>query len=301
MTIKMPNYRHPNATDTSQIAAKIHARFTNMGNILDRNNSLLNNKSLEKESQTQFAEALEKIQDPRTQETMSDVSKDLISAHYKLQAEEKMLDDEMGKMPERGVDYNPDYQTVAIRNGKYVIEAIPLEDVQSMSNTTDTDALQEIEEYNTERAQRYLSDFKSLEIEGYPSLNEKQISAIVGNLHHESGGFTRYFQKGMPEGEGGEGDAQWTAESRKTAFLKYAADNDLDPKSYEANFQFIVKELKENRTHGFKNKRFYDAFFDPNASIETLTTVFEKYYLTAGNKKLEDRIFDATAYLMPTN
>lgn len=301
MSIKMPNYRHPNASDASQIAAKIHARFTNLGNVLDRSNSLLNNKNLERESQTQLAEALEKIQDPRTQETMSDVTKDIVSAHYKLQAEEKMLEEDMGEMPVRGVDYNPDYQTVAIRNGKYVVEALPVEAIQSMSNKTDTGALQEVEEYNTERAQKYLNDFRKLKIKGYPSLTDKQIAAIVGNLHHESSGFTKYYQSGMSEGSGGEGDAQWTAESRKTAFLKYASDNNLDSKSYEANFQFIVKELTENRRHGFQNKQFYEEFFDPNASVEKLTSVFENYYLSAGNKLMSDRILDATAYLMSEN
>ena len=75
----------------------------------------------------------------------------------------------------------------------------------------------------------------------FPDLSQKQLGAIIGNLHHESGGFTRY-QQIMGEGVS---YAQWSGD-RKKQFLNFAKDNKLDPKSYEAGSKFLIKELQEN-------------------------------------------------------
>ena len=71
------------------------------------------------------------------------------------------------------------------------------------------------------RASRYFKDLKK----AFPKLTTKQISAIVGNLDHESQGFTQFYEQGVKVG--GEGDAQWTAD-RRGDFRAFTEENDLN-------------------------------------------------------------------------
>ena len=158
-----------------------------------------------------------------------------------------------------------------------------------LSTATDTDALTVIKEYDTEISKKLLADLKT----SFPDLSQKQLSAILGNLHHESRGFTRY-QQVMGEGVS---YAQWSGE-RKKQFLKFAKDNNLDPKGYDAGFKFLVYELNNNRKHGFLNQEFKNAFDNPDASLSELTEIFENNYLAAGRKRMPDRIKDAEMYIM---
>lgn len=133
-----------------------------------------------------------------------------------------------------------------------------------------------------ERPNKY---FKDLQKE-FPDLSLKQISAIVGNLDHESKGFTKFYEEGVSVG--GQGDAQWTA-GRRRAFRKFIKENNLDPKSYEASRDFLVHELKNDRTHGFVNWPEIDSFNDPSKSAAELAVIFEDRYLRAEVKRLERR------------
>ena len=151
-------------------------------------------------------------------------------------------------------------------------------------------------EYKNKRAMRYFADFKK----EFPWLNQKQLSAIIGNLHHESAGFTAFKEGGVKIG--GEGDAQWTDnkknEGRRTDFRAFCKKHKLDPKSYEASLSFMVHELKTNRTHGFTEKFKKSKFFDEDASIADLVIAFEHQFFRAkkGHEHYEDRIKDATFY-----
>lgn len=81
------------------------------------------------------------------------------------------------------------------------------------------------------------------------SLDATSAAAIVGNLGHESGGF-RFLQEIkplIPGSKGGYGWAQWTG-PRRRAYEKYCADKKLDPASYEANYGFLVWELRNTET-----------------------------------------------------
>lgn len=71
-----------------------------------------------------------------------------------------------------------------------------------------------------------------------------QAAGIVGNIAHETGGFKDLQEKKPLVGgsRGGYGFAQWTG-SRRKAYEKWAAQNSLDPSSYEANKGFLVHEL----------------------------------------------------------
>lgn len=70
-------------------------------------------------------------------------------------------------------------------------------------------------------------------------------AAILGNLGHECAGFTR-MQEVSPiikGSRGGTGWAQWTGPRRKT-FEAWAAAHKLKLDSYEANYGFLIHELK---------------------------------------------------------
>ena len=77
-------------------------------------------------------------------------------------------------------------------------------------------------------------------------LTREQSAGCVGNLGFESSGFEQLREIGQPEGRGGYGWAQWTAD-RREAFLKWCDDNELDWRSDEANYNFLVHELKTSR------------------------------------------------------
>jgi hypothetical protein len=81
------------------------------------------------------------------------------------------------------------------------------------------------------------------------SISLTDAAAIVGNLGHESGGF-RFLQEKkplVPGSAGGYGWAQWTG-PRRRAYEAYCAKNKLDPAGFEANYGYLVFELRNTET-----------------------------------------------------
>lgn len=142
---------------------------------------------------------------------------------------------------------------------------------------------------SSSRAKRYKEDLKK----EFPNLSTKQISAMVANLHHESQGFTQFYEQGVKIG--GEGDAQWTADRRKE-FRAFIEANDLNPRSYEASRDFFIYELKNNKIHGFTNWDKFDNFNDPSKSVSELTRLIERRYFVAGKPMMDKRIKLANNY-----
>lgn len=66
---------------------------------------------------------------------------------------------------------------------------------------------------------------------------------LVGNLGFESAGFTHLREIGQPEGRGGYGWGQWTASRRRT-FLLWCKLHNLDWRSDEANYGYLLVELR---------------------------------------------------------
>jgi hypothetical protein len=75
------------------------------------------------------------------------------------------------------------------------------------------------------------------------NLSPAQASGIVGNLQAESGLKAVQERNPIGGGRGGFGWAQWTG-SRRREFEAYAKEHNLDPKSDEANYGFLLKELQ---------------------------------------------------------
>lgn len=113
------------------------------------------------------------------------------------------------------------------------------------------------------------------------NISPEDAFAIIGNLAHETGGF-RYMQELKPiRGIGGYGWAQWTGIRRKQ-FFDYANKNKLDPKSDEANYRFLLHELKGTERAALtalkKAKTLYDKVVG-----------FEKSFERAGVKAYNSR------------
>jgi hypothetical protein len=73
-------------------------------------------------------------------------------------------------------------------------------------------------------------------------LTIEQAAGIVGNIGFESGKFQSLHEIGQPEGSGGYGWAQWTA-SRRVSFLDWCKAHNLDWRSDEANYGYLLAEL----------------------------------------------------------
>lgn len=73
-------------------------------------------------------------------------------------------------------------------------------------------------------------------------LTLSQAAGLVGNLGFESGGLKKLREIGQPEGKGGYGWGQWTADRRVT-FLAFAKQHGLDWHSDEANYSYLMSEL----------------------------------------------------------
>lgn len=71
-------------------------------------------------------------------------------------------------------------------------------------------------------------------------LTREQAAGIVGNLGHESAGFTAYHEGGQAPGKGGVGWAQWTG-PRRRAFEKWTAAHGLNPTSDEASWRYLTE------------------------------------------------------------
>jgi hypothetical protein len=83
-------------------------------------------------------------------------------------------------------------------------------------------------------------------------VSKETAAAVVGNLGHESTGFTA-MQEGNPtSGRGGWGWAQWTGRRRR-AFEHWAAENKLDPSSDAANKGFLFHEIDNQYKEHLQN------------------------------------------------
>ena len=77
-------------------------------------------------------------------------------------------------------------------------------------------------------------------------LTIEQAGGIVGNLGFESAGFTELHEIGQPDGAGGYGWAQWTAD-RRQQFFDWCNANGFPGNRWgldEANYGFLLYELR---------------------------------------------------------
>lgn len=112
-------------------------------------------------------------------------------------------------------------------------------------------------------------------------LTEEQAAGIVGNLGHESAGFTAFQEAHPSAGRGGLGWGQWTG-PRRVAFEAYCVRNKLDTHSDKANYAWLFLELKRSEKRAISKLKTAD-------TIEEAVIVFEKAYERAGVKAYASR------------
>ncbi len=118
----------------------------------------------------------------------------------------------------------------------------------------------------------------------FPNLSDMSIAAILGNLAHESGGFEK-LQEISPlvkGSRGGYGWAQWTGPRRRD-FEAWASRRKLPVSSFEANFGFLVHELKTSEAASIPAVR-------KGTDLSSKVIAFEKAYERAGIKHYSSRI-----------
>lgn len=105
------------------------------------------------------------------------------------------------------------------------------------------------------------------------SLTREQACGVVGNLGQESG--LRAIQELRPvSGRGGFGWSQWTG-LRRSAFEGWAKNNGMSVTDDEANYGFLIEELRTTEAAALAALR-------QAMTIEEATQIFEEKYERAG-------------------
>src|SRR3954462_12968265 len=119
-------------------------------------------------------------------------------------------------------------------------------------------------------------------------LSPIQAAAVVGNLAHESAGFTAMQERNpVGGGRGGFGWAQWTG-SRRRAFEAWGSKKGFVPDSYAANYGYLKAELS-GAIPGFDYSHAIEQL-KKTSTIQAATETFEAFYEKAGVKAMASRI-----------
>jgi hypothetical protein len=119
-------------------------------------------------------------------------------------------------------------------------------------------------------------------------ISKEDAAAIVGNLAHESGGFTQ-MQERNPRGggRGGLGYGQWTGK-RRVQFE--ALLHGRSPADYQANLEMLEKDLRGNYGLAGMTGQQTLAAMRAAQGVEAKTQVFEKGFEGAGIVSMGSRI-----------
>ncbi|TAJ40223.1 MAG: hypothetical protein EPO55_09470 [Reyranella sp.] len=115
-----------------------------------------------------------------------------------------------------------------------------------------------------------------------PGLAAHQAGGILGNIGHECAGFRELVQLGMAEGTGGMGWCQWDG-ARRVAFLKWANDHVQPWRSPEANYSYLVHELRTTEAAALKALM-------RQTSLEAAVVSFDERFERSGVKALDKRV-----------
>lgn len=113
-------------------------------------------------------------------------------------------------------------------------------------------------------------------------LTNVQAASILGNLGHESNGFTQLQEvKPLGGGRGGLGWAQWTG-ARRLVYEGYCRRANLDPKSDKANYAYLFAELKGSEKAAIEALK-------KTSTIKEGVEAFERKFERAGVKHYPSR------------
>jgi hypothetical protein len=104
------------------------------------------------------------------------------------------------------------------------------------------------------------------------SLTDIQAAAPVGVFGGGESGLQAVQEKKPISGRGGFGWAQWTG-PRRVQFEKFCADHDRDVTEDEANYLFLVEELRGGEAHALAQLKKCSAI---DSAVYTFVTYFER-------------------------
>jgi hypothetical protein len=123
----------------------------------------------------------------------------------------------------------------------------------------------------------------------FPEFKKLHAAAVLGNIGHESAGFTAFHEKGQPPSQGGIGWCQWTGrkppDGRRLLFEQFCSQNNLDIMSDEASYAYLKHEMKtkpESRVVVPLSK-----MADLQQATDFFMTTFERPGVKAPQKRLE--------------
>ena len=131
-------------------------------------------------------------------------------------------------------------------------------------------------------------------------MSKEQAAALTGHLEVESDSFradTEYAPNAY--GTRGRGHLQWTDISsgggRRTNFENFASSKGLDPKSFEANSQFLLSEMQGNHGNHWTNGASYQGFLGTK-SLQEASSYLQNNYIRPGVPHTERRLGAAQSY-----
>ena len=131
-------------------------------------------------------------------------------------------------------------------------------------------------------------------------MSKEQAAALTGHLEVESDSFradTEYAPNAY--GTRGRGHLQWTdtgnSGGRRTNFESFAASKNLDPKSFEANSQFLLSEMQGNHGNHWTNGGSYQGFLGTK-SVQEASAYLQNNYIRPGVPHTDRRLSAANNY-----
>jgi hypothetical protein len=118
-------------------------------------------------------------------------------------------------------------------------------------------------------------------------VSPEQAAGIVGNLAHESAGFTVMQERNPRAGRGGLGWAQWTG-PRRVAFESWVKSRGFAIDSYAANYGYLKAELS-GTVKGFDYRKAITQV-KKTTTVQAATETFEAFYEKAGVKAMSSRV-----------
>ena len=131
-------------------------------------------------------------------------------------------------------------------------------------------------------------------------MSKSQAAALTGHLEVESDSFradTEYAPNAY--GTRGRGHLQWTdtgnSGGRRSNFEAFSTKNNLDPKSFEANSQFLLSEMQGNHGNHWTNGGSYQGFLQ-TGNVQEASSYLQSNYIRPGVPHTQRRINAANNY-----
>ncbi len=122
-------------------------------------------------------------------------------------------------------------------------------------------------------------------LKDFPEFNAMQAAAILGNIGHESAGFTAFHEIGLPFEKGGIGWCQWTGRpGRRQDFETFCSQKNLDIRTDEASYKFLAHEMRET-----SEKKVVKPLSE-TTNLKDATDLFMRIYERPGVKAPEKRL-----------